>query len=465
MTDKQASINRKSLLWLIAGVIGAVAAFTINAGFLPHSQDPILRGVETLDEIRDIVRKKYVEDVNDQKLYYDALRGMVSKLDPYSTFVSPEELDDFKRMLEGDFGGLGIYVTMKDGMLTVITPIEGTPAFKSGLLAGDKILKVDGESIEGYNLVEATKKLKGPAGTQVQLEILHISDTQPVEIEITRAKIKVHSVRGPRMLDKEAGIGYIRVTQFHNGTPDEFRTAVNDLKEQGMKKLVLDLRFNPGGVMAGAVKVADEFLEKGKIVSTIERDGDEEVAHASEDGLLLTEPVAVLINQGSASASEILSAALQDHRRAIIIGTRSFGKGMVQSVFEVEGGKSRLKLTTAYYYTPAGHCVHTGVPCRHKNKYCFHKSNDSELELGGLNPNVQVEMSQSEEIQLRRLMHDREIEYQKHDVEKTALYDDMIMRVDRQLHQAVQYLKNSKLYDQAIARTSNATIPQEKPLR
>ena len=405
--------KRKRIAWLVAVAFGSIAALIINVNFLPRSEDPILRGAETLDEMRDIVREKYVEEVDEEDLYYWALRGMVSKLDPYSTFVAPEDVPDFLSALRGDFGGLGIYVAMRGGLLTVITPIEGTPAFKSGILAGDKILKVDGESIEGVTILEATKKLKGPPGTDVKLEVVHPGKTKPVEIVMTRAKIKIKSVRGARILDKEAGIGYLRVTQFQNDTAQEFSKNIQELKNQGMTKLVLDLRFNPGGVMTAAEKLADEFLEEGVIVSTVERSGNKDVSKATSGGLLLTEPVALLINHGSASASEILAGALQDHKRAIIIGTRSFGKGMVQSVFYVDRRRSMLKLTTAYYYTPNGHCVHTGAPCRHESKYCFHKSNKDELNLGGLRPNVSSELSQAQQLQLRTYMHEREIEFQK----------------------------------------------------
>lgn len=448
-------------MWLAAGLLGIAAALAVNASFLPRSDDPVFRGAETIDEIRDIVREKYVREINDQDLYYAALRGMVSELDPYSTFVSPEECEDFLSNLRGDFGGLGIYVSMQNGILVVIAPIEGTPAFKAGILAGDKILKVDDESIEGLPLLQATKRLKGLVGTQVTLEILHPGQTQPVEIMVTRAKIEIESVKGARILDASSGIGYIRITQFQSDTADEFRKAVKSLKKEGLKKLVLDLRFNPGGVMAAAENLADEFLDEGVIVATLERNGKEERSEASPGGLLLNEPVVVLINRGSASASEILAGALQDHKRAVTIGARSFGKGMVQSIFRVDKRQSMLKLTTAYYYTPGGHCVHNGVRCRHENVYCYHKPGDEELTVGGLRPSVEVEMSQEQELQLRRLLHDREIEHHKGDAEKTALYDRLIMGADLQLRIAMQYLKNAKLYDEAIARIAWAPLSRE----
>jgi hypothetical protein len=232
-----------------------------------------------------------------------------------------------------------------------------------------------------------------------------------------------------------------------------------------MKKLVLDLRFNPGGTMAGAVAIADELLDKGVIVSTMGRTEKEEVAEAEKGGLLLTEPLVVLVNRGSASASEILAGALQDHRRAVVIGARTYGKGSVQSTYRVDRGESRLKLTTAYYYTPNGHCPHTGAKCKHKGKYCFHRNDKDELKLGGLRPNVPVRMSRDQELALRRLLHDREIEYQKHDKGKTAAYDRMLLSIDAQLRRAVQYLKNSNLYNQGIAAAEYTSPPQEKPLR
>jgi len=456
MPEETGKERRKRLAWLIAGALGTLVALAVNANFLPRANDPILRGARTLDEIRDIVKEKYVRDVDDQELYYAALRGMVSELDPYSTFVSPEDREDFMNSLRGDFGGLGIYVNMQAGILTVIAPIEGTPAFEAGILAGDRILKVDGEPIDGVTIMEATKKLKGPVGTDVTLEIVHPGESKTVKVTITRAKIKIESVRGSRMLDREEEIGYLRITQFQTDTSEEFAKAVKGLKEEGMTKLVLDLRFNPGGIMAAAEKLADEFLNDGVIVSTIERSGARETTEARPGGVLIGVPTVVLINHGSASASEILAGALQDRECAITIGTRSFGKGMVQSVFPVDSRRSMLKLTTAYYYTPCGHCVHRGAKCMHKDRFCYHRSEEKELELGGLKPSVMVEIPQGMETQLRRLMHNREIEHQKHNTETTEAYDRMIMSLDGQLAAAIKYLRDAGLYDEALSKIACA---------
>lgn len=442
--------RRFAQVWLTAALVGTLGAFLININFLPRTDDPVLRTAATMREMRDLIQENYIEEVDDRELGYSSLRGMVSRLDPYSAFISPEELEDFEKTLKGDFGGLGIYVTMENGVLTVIHPLDGTPAFKSGILAGDRILSVDGESIKGLTLFEATRKLKGPVGTDVKLEILHPGETQPVEMVLTRAKIKIDSVKGARMLEPHPGIGYLRITQFHGGTVEEFRRAILTLKEQGMKKLVLDLRFNPGGRMSGATQVADEFLKQGVIVSTRGRNRTEEVTAASAGGLLLDEPVVVLVNRGSASAAEILAAALQDHRRALVIGMRSFGKGSVQTPYEIDRRESRLKLTTAHYYTPNGHCLHGDTPCKHEGRYCYHRRDDAELELGGLRPTVEVTMSRQQELNLRRLLHDREIEDQKHNTARTALYDTMIMAADTQLRRAIQYLEDTKLFDETI---------------
>jgi carboxyl-terminal processing protease len=463
--SEQPEHKNANLTWLLAALIGTLSALVVNANFLPLSDDPVLRTAVTFGEMRDLIKRKYIRDVADDSLYYGSLRGVASELDPYSAFVTPDEVEDLERIMKGDFPGLGIYVTLEGGIPTVVTPIEGTPAFKSGILAGDKILSIDGETVEGLSLIEVTRKLRGPAGSEVKLEILHTGETVATEIMVTRDKIKIDSVKGARMLEPGTGIGYIRITQFHPGTKEEFEAAVKELKGQGMNKLVLDLRFNPGGIMTSAVEVADEFLDKGVIVSTVGRTDKEETTEACKGGLLLEEPLVVLVNRGSASASEILAGALQDHRRAVIIGARTYGKGSVQSTYRVDRGESRLKLTTAYYYTPEGHCPHTGARCRHPGKYCFHRSVEAELKLGGLRPNVKVEMPTEQELALRRLMHDREIERQKHDEKTTAAYDRMILSIDVQLQRAVQYLRNSGLYTQGIAAAEYGSRSQEKPLR
>ncbi len=463
--SEQSERKNPNLAWLFAALIGTLAALVVNANFLPLSNDSVLRTAVTFGEMRDLIKRKYIGDVDDEKLYYGSLRGVASELDPYSAFVTPDEVQELEKIMKGDFPGLGIYVTLEGGIPTVVTPIEGTPAFKSGILAGDRILRIDGKSVEGLTLIEVTRKLKGPEGTDVKLEILHVGEAVSSEISVTRAKIKIDSVKGARMLEPGAGIGYVRITQFHPRTKEEFASAVKDLRKQGMNKLVLDLRFNPGGTMASAVEVADEFLDKGIIVSTVGRTEMEEITEAEPGGLLLEEPLVLLVNRGSASASEILAGALQDHRRAVIIGARTYGKGSVQSTYRIDRGESRLKLTTAYYYTPNGHCPHTGAKCRHKEKFCFHRNGDDELKLGGLRPNVTVEMSREQELALRRLLHEREIEHQKHDEEKTAGYDRMILNIDTQLRRAVQYLKNSSLYNQGIAAAEYTPHPQEKPLR
>lgn len=448
--------NRSERMWLLAALVGTFAALVVNINFLPRTSDPVLRTAATLREMHELIRKNYISEVDDRELSYSSLRGMTSELDPYSAFISPEELADFMRNMRGDFGGLGIYVTMENGILTVLTPIEGTPAFKAGILAGDKILKVDGEPIEGLKIEQATKKIKGESGTEVELEILHPGAMEPVTITLTRAIIKINSVRGVRMLDEAAGIGYLRIIQFQSDTAKDFRKALRNLKEQGMTKLVLDLRFNPGGLMSAATQVADEFMSRGVIVSTMGRGGLEEATQAAPGGLLLEGQVVVLVNRGSASAAEILTAALQDRRRALVIGMRSFGKGSVQSVFRIDRGESRLKLTTARYYTPNNHCLHTDAPCRHENKYCFHRRDDDELELGGLRPSVEVKMSGEEELALRNLLHDREIEYQKHNVAQTKTYDVKIMAADTQLRSALEYLRDPELLEEALVNTDTA---------
>ncbi|MFO0793108.1 MAG: S41 family peptidase [Candidatus Brocadiaceae bacterium] len=311
--------------------------------------------VRVLKEVQD----KYVDEIKLDTILTNAYRGMLSGLDPYSQYFSPEELEDLKVETEGEFEGLGIEVIVKEGLLTVITPIVDSPAFKAGILVGDRIIKIDGDSTENMSIREAIKKLRGKIGTKITLTVVHEGDINPVDITIERAKIHVNSIRGARMVDSEYKIWYLAVTNFQENTVKDMDDALQTMMKKGMQGLILDLRFNPGGLLNVAVEMVDKFLDKGVIVSTKGRDKTQNyVYQAHKKGTYPNFPIAVLVNNGSASASEIVAGALKDHRRGLLVGVRTFGKGSVQSLIPVEDGKAALKLTTARYYTPRGICIH-----------------------------------------------------------------------------------------------------------
>lgn len=315
------------------------------------------------------IERNYVKDVDRRQLIQAAIRGMVTQLDPYSNYISPEELRRFNQEVEQEFGGIGIQVQMdvKSRRLMVMTPLPGTPAYKAGIKSGDLIMEVEGKSSEGISLEEAVKTLQGKPGTEVTLGVQHAGSDKTEQLKITRALIQVSTVLGDThkpddswnyVVDAESKIGYLRLTHFGRRSSDELQEALEALKKEDMKGLVLDLRFNPGGLLGQATKIADMFLESGTIVSVKGRNTDNRVWTAEKDGTFSGFPMAILVNRFSASASEIVSAALQDHKRAIVVGERSWGKGSVQNVIELESGASALKLTTAQYLRPSGRNIH-----------------------------------------------------------------------------------------------------------
>ncbi len=300
------------------------------------------------------VRQHYVdgESTTYNDLIYGALRGMLQSLDPHSQFMDPDMYGDMKDDTSGHFGGLGIVISMRDGILTVVAPMEGTPGFDAGLLSGDRIIEIDGKSTEGISLQEAVRKLRGPPDTDVDIRILRPSTNEFEEMTITRAIITVESVKDASLLEDD--IGYIRITQFNAPTADDLVSAIEDLKADGMEALILDLRSNPGGLLNAAVDVAQKFIPRGElIVYTKGRDENRQQRYVSRTRPKYPDlPLVVLVNEGSASASEIVAGALQDHRRAVVVGSKTFGKGSVQSVLPMGDG-SALRLTTATYYTPS----------------------------------------------------------------------------------------------------------------
>jgi carboxyl-terminal processing protease len=384
---------------------------------------------DTLDQ----VERNYVQPISRRELMEAAIDGVLSKLDPYSNYIAPKDLDNFRTSVENEFGGIGIRIDMVDGWLTVVTPLIDTPAYKAGVLSGDRILQIDGRSTEGIKIDDAIQIMRGPIGSELKLTVRHRHDGSRKTVTLKRELIHVETVLGhvrnpdnswDFMLDKTQKIGYIRLTAFSRQTDHDLERALQQLRGLGMQGLVLDLRFNPGGLLSSAVAVADLFLEEGRIVSTSGRNVAEQTWSAKKPGTYVGFDIAVLVNQYSASASEIVAASLQDHKRAVVIGQRTWGKGSVQNIIELDGGRSALKLTTASYVRPSG-----------KNIHRFESSKESDEWGVRPNDNYVVELTP---VEIREL-----IEYQRVQNILNAKEDSASPAppaIDRQLKRALEHL-------------------------
>ena len=382
---------------------------------------------DTLDQ----VERNYVKEVTRRELVEAAIEGVISKLDQYSNYIPPEDLDRFRSGVENEFGGIGIQVAIQNGWLTITSPIVGTPAYRAGLKAGDVIIKIEGVSTKGITLDEAVRRLKGKVNTKVTFTVRHAHNNNEETVHVKREIVRVDSVLGDRRLeddswdwylDEEKKIGYIRLTSFSRRTSEDLRAALRKLETSGMRGLILDLRFNPGGLLSSAVEVSDMFVREGVIVSTKGRNTAERPRKASKTGTYEGFPMAVLVNRYSASASEIVSACLQDHKRAVVIGERTWGKGSVQNIINLEEGRSALKLTTASYHRPSGANIHR-----------FDGATESDV--WGVQPNdgFRVRLSDDEISALIDYRRQRDIVRPREDVPETDF-------VDKQLKKAVDYL-------------------------
>jgi carboxyl-terminal processing protease len=358
---------RKTPLILLGALVGAAVTLLVVQ---PHTlllgssakaaASDTYRDLNLFGDVFERVRADYVDKPDDKKLVESAINGMLTGLDPHSSYMDPKSFRDMQVQTRGEFGGLGIEVTMEDGLIKVVAPIDDTPAAKAGVQANDIITMLDDEAVQGMTLNQAVDKMRGPVNTKIKLTIVRKGTDKPIVLTITREVIRVKSVRSH---PEGADVGYIRITQFNEQTTDGLKDAISDLKsklgDDSIKGYILDLRNNPGGLLDQAISVANAFLDKGEIVSTRGRNADETQrfnARQSED-LAGKKPLIVLINGGSASASEIVAGALQDHKRATLIGTRSFGKGSVQTIIPLGAGNGALRLTTARYYTPSGRSI------------------------------------------------------------------------------------------------------------
>jgi carboxyl-terminal processing protease len=355
---------RKLSLILLGAVVGAGSATMVSQTALVSSSSAVAASADTyrqlslFGDVFEKIRTDYVEKPDEAKLIESAVNGMLTSLDPHSSYMDPKSFRDMQVQTRGEFGGLGIEVTMEDGLVKVVTPIDETPASRAGVLANDVIVQIDGEPVQGLNLNQAVDKMRGPVNSTVKLTIQRKESKDPIEVSLTRETIRIRPVRAR---NEGGDVGYLRVTQFNEQTYENMRASIEKITtEIGADKLkgwVVDLRNNPGGLLDQAIMVSDAFLDRGEIVSTRSRNAEDTQRFNAKPGdLAKGKPVVVLINGGSASASEIVAGALQDHKRATVMGTRSFGKGSVQTIIPL-GGNGAVRLTTARYYTPSGRSI------------------------------------------------------------------------------------------------------------
>ena len=415
-----------------------VSLALVSGLFLGRGIDnKVLAGVETYEELKvftevlSLVQKNYVEDVKPKDLVYGAIKGMLSTLDPHSSFMPPDIYKEMQVDTKGEFGGIGIQIGVKNNQLTVIAPIEDTPAARAGIKAGDQIIKINEESTKDMNMEDAVKKMRGPRGTQVILTISRPGSSEPLVFTITRDIIKIQSVKFKKIEEK---IGYIRISQFQEQTTEDLKKALKKLEEDNIESLILDLRNNPGGLLNIAVGVSEQFMEAGKmIVSIRDRKGEREELVSRNGEIKRAYPMIVLVNEGSASASEIVAGALQDWERAIIIGTSTFGKGSVQTVIPLTDG-SGLRLTTAKYYTPKGRSIQNT----------------------GITPDIEVKDTVAKEVLKEKEQHPviikekdlpRHLEdKQKEEQKEMAVPEEKTEKEDIQLQKAIDLLKSWKVF-------------------
>lgn len=408
---------------LMVALIFAVASTGILIGrWTISSVDAEMNGYDELrvfSEALSIVRKNYVEETKPKDLVYGAIKGMLGSLDPHSAFMSPEQFKEMQVDTKGEFGGLGIQIGVKDGMLTVIAPIEDTPAYKAGIKAGDKIIKINNEFTKDMSLHDAVSKMRGTPSSSVKITVIREGWKETKDFTMVREIIKIKSVKS-RLI--EDNIGYVKINQFQEQTSSDLSSAIDKLTQQNITALILDLRNNPGGLLNSAVDVSSQFLQSGKLVVFIkDRKGEKSEYRSSTNKLNPDIPMVVLVNQGSASASEIVAGALKDWNRAVIIGTQTFGKGSVQSVVPLGDG-SALRLTTARYYTPKGVSIQTtGItpdimvkpevkegeksrPAIREKDLERHLKNGVEMEEKPDEPEdvIPIEVEEKEDIQLQR---------------------------------------------------------------
>jgi carboxyl-terminal processing protease len=415
---------------LLATLIGRWTIGTVNA-------QGSYEELKTFTEVLTLIKKNYVDEVKTKDLITGAIKGMVTSLDPHSGYMPPESFKELQVETKGEFGGLGIQIGMKDSLLTVIAPIDDTPAYRAGIKAGDKIVKIAGESTKNMELESAVAKMRGPKGTSILLSIFREGWNEPKDFSIVRDIIKIKSVK-PKMID--SSIGYIKLTQFQEATAADLSVALANLKKEGMTSIILDLRNDPGGLLNSAVDVAEQFLPPKQLVVYIKgRTGDKIEYYTEGDKPYITDiPMVVLVNQGSASASEIVAGALKDWKRAIIIGTQTFGKGSVQSLIPLSDGAG-LRLTTAKYYTPSG----------------------TSIQSVGITPDIVVKLTTKDGKANHTIIREKDLErhlinenVKEDSEEKETAPFEVDEKDDSQLQRAVDTLKTWKVFEHMLKKAA-----------
>jgi carboxyl-terminal processing protease len=455
-------LSRRNLFWALAVASITVFGLAVSYSAPTREKDHDFELVRLVVDVLQEVRQKYVVDVSperERKLVEDMINGGLERLDPHSQYINPKAYALFEKQSDGKFGGIGIQVGFdrkNRNMLTVISPMVDTPAWEAGLLAGDVVLKIDDKATETMRMSEAVDMIQGKPGSKVKLTIARDGLKEPKDITVTRAVIKVPSVLGdlrdpknPReweyFVDKKNRIGYVRILNFGKNTTKELKEALTKMEKDDVQGLVIDLRNDPGGLLKTAIEVADLFLREGIIVSTRGRNHANTTYRAKEEGTMLSEPghevpIAVLVNQYSASASEILAAALQDHKRAVVVGERSFGKGSVQNVILMENETSALKLTTASYWRPSGKNIH-----RFPDKKDFEAAKIDPNEWG-VSPDKGLEVKVKEEDRMKYLLWraERDVIHSKGEAKpKTKTKKDEKPFVDPVLKKALEHLRGA----------------------
>ena len=403
----------------------------------------VYKNIEVLSEVLHKIERNYVEGTDPQDVLYGAIKGMVRTSDPHSFFMSPEEYKELMVETKGKFSGVGIEITIRNYVLTVVSPIEGTPAFKAGIKAGDQIIMIGDKSSKELSIMDAVKLIRGPKGSKVKLTIRRKEIQKPIDFMITRDVIPIKSVRS---FSLPFDIGYIRISNFQGNTNKELSKALEDMENnKGLKGLILDLRNNPGGLLSQAVNAADEFLDSGLIVSIKGRDKKEEESVAHKNGKSRKYPMIVLVNEGSASASEIVAGALQDNKRALILGSPTFGKGSVQTLFPLSDG-SGLRLTTAIYYTPSGRSIQA-------------KGIEPDIKVAFIPPKEKAESKKPAFIRERDLKgHIKKETPDLKEEEKSGVMPDEKTRIqaridnDNQLRRAIQILQSWNIFSELESR-------------
>ena len=424
-------MNKKRIIVLLALIfIVASTGVLIGRWSIVGAEGEGYEDLKVFTETLTMVKKNYVEEVKTKDLVYGAIKGMLSSLDPHSSFLNPEAFKEMQAETKGEFGGIGIQIGVKEGMLTIIAPIEDTPAYRAGLKAGDKIIKVNNESTKNMSLHDAVSKMRGAPKTPVTITIVREGWKETKDFTLVREIIKIKSVKSKLLED---GIGYVRINQFQEQTAEDLSSALEKLEQENMNSLVLDLRNNPGGLLNSAVSVTSQFLSDNKLVVYIKgKKGDRAEYNTGDKRPSYDMPMIVLVNEGSASASEIVAGALKDWNRAVILGAKTFGKGSVQSVIPLSDG-SGLRLTTAIYYTPKG----------------------TSIQATGIVPDIVVKLEPKEKGMKHPVIREKDLErHLENNEEKEELKEPEEMapleveeKDDTQLQRAIDLLKTWKVFE------------------